>query len=78
MRIAETLERLPGDVQLGEKALWRASIAAQLDDRPGAIELLRRAFADGLQYNVSIHSDVDLAPLWNEPAFQELMRPKGS
>jgi len=76
VRISEELASVTGYTQ-GWNIYSRACIAAQLGDKDGAVELLRRAFADGLQLSLSIHRDIHLEPLWDYPPFQELMRPKG-
>lgn len=60
----------------GEATLWRASIAAHLGDLPVAMDLVRRAFADGLNHSIEHHFRPDLAPLRSYPPFQELFRPQ--
>lgn len=54
----------------------RARVAALLGDREAAVELLRRAFGEGLPYGIWIHLDRDLEPLSGYLPFQELIRPK--
>ena len=61
---------------LGRGTLWRARIAALLGDRERAVVLIRQALQEGQMYP-TLHGQVDLAPLGDTPAFQELMRPKG-
>jgi hypothetical protein len=54
----------------------RAQIAADLGDKSGAIVLLRQAFAEGYQFSSSIHRDIQLQSIWNDPGFRDLIRPK--
>jgi DNA-binding SARP family transcriptional activator/TolB-like protein len=61
----------------GANTLWRARIAAVLGEQDRAIDLLRDAFAQGVQYNLSHHVNVDLRLLAEHPHFRALMRPKG-
>lgn len=55
---------------------WRACIAAQLGDLENAIILLKESFELGKQYETGKY-DIDLEPLFDMPAFKELIRPKG-
>jgi len=70
-----------GDLRLprlnGRNTVWRARIAALLGERQEAVDLLRRAFAEGLNYGIWLHRDIDLEPLRGFPPFEELMVPKG-
>jgi len=61
----------------GRATLWRARIAASMGERDEAVELLRRAFAQGLAYGLWIHVDPDLEPLRGYPPYEEIVRPKG-
>jgi hypothetical protein len=54
----------------------RAQVFAELGDKPRAIALLRQAFAEGYPFSVTIHRDIHLQSIWNEPGFLDLMRPK--
>ena len=56
----------------------QAQVAAQRGDTAAAIESLARALSDGAQMNGrASHNDLMLAPLWKNPRFQEMLRPKG-
>jgi len=77
LRISEELRQLTGPYLFGAHTYWRACIAAQLGDQPGAVELLRQSFAEGVQHTVEQHREMDLEPLWDYPPFKELLRPKG-
>lgn len=57
--------------------LFRAAIAAALGDRQRAIELLQQAVAEGIRFDTALHTRSDFEVLWDDPAFQELLRPKG-
>jgi tetratricopeptide (TPR) repeat protein len=59
------------------RAYNRACIAAQLGEREEALRLLREAIVQGLPDIISLHCDLDLEPLWDDPESQELVRPKG-
>jgi len=48
-----------------------------MGERDEAVELLRRAFAQGLAYGLWIHVDPDLEPLRGYPPYEEIVRPKG-
>jgi len=67
---------VPYDVR-GSTEYDRASIAAQLGDRDHAIHLLRQAVAAGFSYYIAIHANPNFEPLWDDPEFQEILRPKG-
>jgi hypothetical protein len=55
----------------------RSCIAAQLGDIDRALDLVREAVALGFPYWEFIRLDPDLEPLRGNPAFQEIVRPKG-
>lgn len=76
-RIEAELQRLDRPRLYGTPAYGRARIAAQLGEGKRALELLRRSFAEGYAFSTSIHRDMDLEPLRNDPEFRELLRPKG-
>jgi len=59
------------------RSYWRACIAANLGDKDRAMELLNESFVAGFGYNLVMHYDVDLQPLWDYPPYQELIAPKG-
>ncbi len=55
----------------------RARIAAVLEDRDDAMDLLRRAIDQGVYDAYGLHRDIDFESLRDYPPFQELLRPKG-
>ena len=61
----------------GDRAGWKARIAAVQGEANEAMALLRTAFREGLTHGVWVSSDPDLEPLRNRPDFLELARPKG-
>jgi DNA-binding SARP family transcriptional activator/tetratricopeptide (TPR) repeat protein len=75
-RISAWLRDLEQPYLHGVNTLWRARIAAVLGEREEAVALLRQAFAEGRHHGTSHHTDVDLDPLRDHPAFRELMRPR--
>ncbi len=73
---SDRLRRLKQRFLFGQHTLWRAAISAQLDDKNAAVDLLREAFAQGLDYSVWLHRHVPLEPLRGYPPFDALVRPK--
>ncbi len=65
------------DPMRGRATVWRARIAASIGERDEAVELLRRAFAQGLAFGLWVHVDPDLEPLRGYPPYEEVVRPKG-
>ncbi len=61
----------------GSMEIGRAGIAAQLGDRDRAIHLIQQAVSAGFSGYGWIHINPDFEPLWDEPDFQEILRPKG-
>ncbi len=55
----------------------RSCIAAQLGELDRALDLIREAVALGFPYWELIRLDPDLEPLRDNPAFREIVRPKG-
>ena len=64
----------------GHPAYWRAHVAAIAGRGSEAVALLHGALAQGYRQMdlqiVTLHEDVDFAPLWAEQAFRELVRPR--
>ncbi len=72
------LEELKLPYSFGATTIWQAAIATQLGEKKEAIELLRRAFAEGYGHHLNIHKSLQhLEPLRGYPPFEELVRPKG-
>jgi tetratricopeptide (TPR) repeat protein len=72
--------RLEGIERLNLQGLnhyWQACIAAQLRELDRAVRLLRQAHSEGRMFWVGFHTDVNLEPLHDHPAFEEFLRPKG-
>jgi len=61
----------------GTTQMLQAGIAAHLGERDRAIHLIRKAIAAGYGHSVSLHINPDFEPLWDDPEFQEILRPKG-
>ncbi len=55
----------------------RAVIAAQLGETRKALLLLQGLVSRGFSDYAFMHSDPYLEPLWDDPEFQEILRPKG-
>jgi hypothetical protein len=73
---ADLAELTDESLGLGASTLARAMIFAQLGDEARAMELVRQAVAEGRPVPV-LHGNVFLEPLWDDPEFQEIVRPKG-
>jgi hypothetical protein len=76
-RISNQLGEIEGPDRYGRRAYQRARIAAVLGETAEAVTLLQDAFSQGDAYGIWIHLDMDLDSLRDDPAFQELVRPKG-
>lgn len=76
-RISQELSNVELPYVFGHVTYARACIASLLGQRERAVELLRRAFSQGLMYGMlGLHHDRDLEPLRGYPAFEDLRRPK--
>ena len=62
--------------EFGMDIYWAACISAQLGEREEAMDLVRRAFAEGAHIAVHAHQDPDLEPLWDYPPFQRFLEPR--
>ena len=69
-------DRAPDCYDAGATA-WRAGIAAWLGDKQEGMALLKEAMARGFVFYSALHSEIELAPLWDDPEFKEFIRPKG-
>lgn len=83
-RVAAELRKVERPYLFGENLYQCACIAAQLDDKAKAVELLRDAIAQGIGgtldwygYAEAFHRAPELAPLRGYEPFEELIRPKG-
>lgn len=76
-RCAERLRQMESPGLLGEGLFRRACIAARLGEQARALELLRDAFAAGLQRSLARHAELDLEPLWGLEPYRQLVRPRG-
>jgi tetratricopeptide (TPR) repeat protein len=78
LRIFNELPDLDSQFGRAERSYRRACIASYLGEEDRAIDLLRQAHAEGYYMNSYwLHTDVDLEPLWDNPEFQELIKPQG-
>jgi len=76
LRASDELAKRSTDYHRREFTFWRAHIMAQLGDTAQAIQLLKDAFAQGIS-PTSAHADMLLEPLYGNPAYEALVRPKG-
>ncbi|MDQ3996671.1 MAG: hypothetical protein M3303_06585 [Gemmatimonadota bacterium] len=65
----------------GQAVYWRACIAAKLGHRDDAIDLLKRALAEGYVFNglffLTTHVEPSFATLRSDARLKQLLRPKG-
>jgi hypothetical protein len=66
----------PINTTRGEHTVQRAAISAWLGDPAEAVELLRQAQGEGLVFGPYLHVHPALAPLREDTAFQEWLRPR--
>jgi tetratricopeptide (TPR) repeat protein len=64
-------------VTRGTTQMLQAGIATQLGERDRAINLIRKAIAAGYGHSVWLHINPDFELLWDDPEFQEIVKPKG-
>jgi DNA-binding SARP family transcriptional activator len=76
-RRLDELATLPPRDPRGDAFRWRTGILAALGDEAGAMGLLRDAVSQGWIQPGELHRDLLLEPLWDRPAFRELIRPRG-
>jgi tetratricopeptide (TPR) repeat protein len=76
-RMEAKLAALTRPYLYGRHTYQRACIAAHLGEKDRALGLLRDAFAQGYWFDLHIHRDLGLEPLWGYPPYEELMKPKG-
>ena len=67
-----------GKYLYGSNTLNAARIAATLNEKERAIELIRASISQGIEYQgLRLHRDIHFSSLRDYPPFQDLMRPKG-
>ena len=76
LRISARLAGLNDPYDFGRDTYWQACIAALLEERELAMELLRESFDEGRKFNLQVHLDMDLQPLWDYAPFEEFVAPK--
>ncbi|MFC2168599.1 protein kinase [Acidobacteriota bacterium] len=59
----------------GSQFFWQAAITAALGKREEAVSLLRTAISQGVSYS-SLYCRMELEPLWDHPAFIEMLKPR--
>lgn len=62
---------------LGRPTVNQAFIYGWLGEKEEAVRLLRVAYSQGYKYSTEWHRNELFEPLWDYPAFQDLLRPKG-
>jgi len=77
LRISDELKALTKPYLFGDHTYCRACIASLLGEKEQAVALLRESFAQGRQYGVYLHREMDFEPLRDYPPFRDLVKPKG-
>jgi tetratricopeptide (TPR) repeat protein len=75
LRISEQIKNWNKSYLFGGDLFWQAIIAASLGEKDRAITLLRGAITRGQSYS-GLYCIIGLEPLWDYPAFIELIKPK--
>ena len=75
--VSRRLEELEDPQLFGADHIVHAGIAAGLGDREKAVEYLREALRAGFPFNLTVHRNPYLVPLWGFEPFEEFLRPKG-
>ena len=78
---ALALAAIDSRYDFGGRTLARAQIAAQLDDREEAVQLLQEAISQGYNFQSGthgdrFHADSYLRPLRGYPPYEELVKPR--
>jgi tetratricopeptide (TPR) repeat protein len=76
LRLSEELAQFQ-PYERGSNTVWRARIAAVLGQKDEAVALLRRAFGEGIEHGLWLHSDMDLEALRGYEPFEQLIAPEG-
>ncbi len=72
-----------GATRSGDLTIGQAMIAAQLGELDESLDLLRLGLVQGaipVETDLGIHElqhNIFFEPLWDDPEFQEILRPKG-
>ena len=75
-RASIAIGKLPRMYSLGVASFAQARIAAVLGKKDSAVVYLQRAFAEGHEFDLWVHRDIDFALLRGYAPFDELVRPK--
>jgi tetratricopeptide (TPR) repeat protein len=75
LRISYQIKNWNKPYPFGKDLFWQAAIAAALGEKEQAIVLLRDAISKGQSYS-GLYCILTLEPLWDYPAFIELLKPR--
>ncbi len=75
LRISEQIKNWNKPYLFGEDLFWQAAIAAALGENDRAIAFLQDAITQGVTYR-DVYCIIELEPLWDYPAFIELIKPR--
>jgi tetratricopeptide (TPR) repeat protein len=75
LRISEQIKNWNKPYVFGNDLFWQGAIAASLGEKEQAVALLREALSQGQEYD-NLYCNIILEPLWDYPAFIELIKPK--
>ena len=76
LRIDRELQAMSPRYVYGRHTMWRARIHAVIGERDAAVTLVQEAFAQGYARGGVMHLYPSLASLRDDPAYQELLKPK--
>src|SRR5438445_9687602 len=76
LRIDRELQTMTPRYLYGRHTMWRARIHAVIGKRDAAVALVEEAFAQGYPRGGVMHLYPSLASLRDDPAYQELLKPK--
>jgi tRNA A-37 threonylcarbamoyl transferase component Bud32/tetratricopeptide (TPR) repeat protein/TolB-like protein len=76
LRIDRELQEISPRYLYGRHTMWRARIHAVVGEKDTAVELVQEAFAQGYPRGGVMHLYPSLASLRDDPAYQELLKPK--
>jgi tetratricopeptide (TPR) repeat protein len=74
---ADLRDSLHPGASAGQSGYWRAAIAANLGELDRAIGYLNQSATEGFDRWDQLRCAIELEALWDHPAFQEFLRPKG-
>jgi len=75
-QIAAAIQALPRAYDMGIASQNEARVRIALGQRDSALAALRRSAAEGHEFDIWVHRDIDFAPLRRDTTFQNAVRPR--